>query len=86
MKERIITTPILALSDLQRVFKLETNASLYVMGAFLMQHKKPICYHFETFSKEVDNYTTYDKDLYELVQSVKTWKHYLMGKKNNHSY
>lgn len=26
------------------------------------------------------NYPTYDKGLYALVQSVKKWKHYLMGK------
>ena len=45
-----------------------------------MQHKKPICYHFETFSKAIINYPTHDKDLYALVQSVKKWKHYLMGK------
>ena len=45
-----------------------------------MQHKKPICYHSQTFSKVVYNYTTYDKELYALVQSVKKWKNYLMGK------
>jgi hypothetical protein len=26
------------------------------------------------------NYPTYDKELYALVQSVKKWKHYLLGK------
>ena len=26
------------------------------------------------------NYPTYDKELYALVQSVKKWKHYLIGK------
>jgi len=26
------------------------------------------------------NYPTYDKELYALVQSVKMWKHYLIGK------
>jgi Ni,Fe-hydrogenase I cytochrome b subunit len=28
----------------------------------------------------VINYHTYDKELYALVQYVKKWKHYLMGK------
>ena len=49
-------------------------------GAVLMQHKKPIFYHHEIFSKEVDKHPTYYKELYALVQSVKKWKHYLMGK------
>jgi hypothetical protein len=50
------------------------------MGVVLMQRKKPICYHSETFSKTIINYPTYDKELFALVQSVKKWKHYLMGK------
>ena len=80
LKEKISTTPVLALSYLQQAFEIETNASGYAMGAILMQLKKPICYHFETFSKAIINYPTYDKYLYALVQSVKKWKHYLMGK------
>ena len=50
------------------------------MGTVLTQHDKPICYHSETFNPAVVNYPTYDKELYALVQSVKKWKHYLMGK------
>ena len=50
------------------------------MGAVLMQGRKPVCYHSETFSTAVSNYPTYDKELYALVQSVKKWKHYIMGK------
>jgi hypothetical protein len=50
------------------------------MGAVLMQHHNPIYYHSETSSQVVVNYPTYDKDLYALVQSVKKWKHYLIGK------
>jgi hypothetical protein len=80
LKEKISTTPVLALPDLQRPFEIETDASDYAMGAVLMQHGKPICYHSETFNSAVVNYPTYDKELYALVQSVKKWKHYLMGK------
>ena len=49
------------------------------MGAILMQYRKPIYYHSETFNQVV-NYPTYDKELYALVQSIKKWKHYLLGK------
>jgi hypothetical protein len=45
-----------------------------------MQGGKPVCYHSEMFHGGVLNYPTYDKELYALVQSVKKWKHYLMGK------
>eukprot|EP00253_Pinus_taeda_P022396 PITA_22396 len=80
LKEKISTTPVLALLDLQHPFEIETDASDYAMGVVLMQDGKPICYHFETFTSTVVNYPTYDKELYALVQSVKKWKHYLMGK------
>lgn len=80
LKEKISTTPVLALPDLQRPFEIQTDASDYAMGAVLTQHSKPICHHFETFNPIVVNYPTYDKELYALVQSVKKWKHYLIGK------
>ena len=49
------------------------------MGAVLMQYRKPIYYHSETFNQDVVNYLTYDKDLYALFQSVNKWKYYLLG-------
>ena len=75
MKEKNNTTPVLALLDLQQPFEIETDASGYAMGPTLMKHKKPICYHYETFSKTIMNYPTYDKELYALVLSAKKWKH-----------
>jgi hypothetical protein len=35
---------------------------------------------FEVLHGVVINYCTYDKELYALVQAVKKWKHYMMGK------
>lgn len=61
LKEKIITAPILSLSDLQQQFGIETDADGYPMGAVLMQHKNTICYHSKTFSNVVINYPTYDK-------------------------
>eukprot|EP00253_Pinus_taeda_P021418 PITA_21418 len=67
LKERISTTPVLALPDLQHPFGIETDASEYAMGTVLMQHRKAICFHSETFTSIVVNYPTYDKELYALV-------------------
>jgi hypothetical protein len=80
LKEKISTTLVLALPNLQRSFEIETDANGYAMGAILMQYCKPICYHYETFNQVVVNYPIYDKELYALVQSIKKWKHYLLGK------
>ena len=80
LKEKISTTPVPTLPNLQQPFEIETDASDYAMRAVLMQHGKPICYYSETFNYVVVNYRTYNKELYALVQSVKKWKHYLIGK------
>jgi hypothetical protein len=75
LKEKISSTPVLALSNLRHPFEIQTYASNYAMGEVLLQHGKPICFHSETFNGVVINYPTYDKELYALVQSVKKWKH-----------
>jgi hypothetical protein len=80
LKEKISSAPVLALPNLRQPFEIQTDASNYAMGAVLLQHGKPICFHSETFNGVVINYPTYDKELYALVQSVKKWKHYLLGK------
>ena len=40
----------------QHNFNIEANASGYAMGAILMQHKRPIIYHSENFSKKIEIY------------------------------
>jgi hypothetical protein len=80
LKEKISSVPVLALPNLRQPLKIQIDASNYAMGAILLQHGKPICFHSETFNGAVINYPTYDKELYALVQSVKKWKHYLLGK------
>ena len=74
------TALVLVLPDLHQPFEIEADASGFAMGAILMQGGKLICYHSEFFLGVVSNYPTYDKELYALVQSVKKWKQYLMGK------
>jgi hypothetical protein len=80
LKEKINSALVLALPNLRQPFEIQTDASNYAMGAVLLQHGKPICFHSENFNGDVINYPTYDKELYALVQSLKKWKHYLLGK------
>ena len=80
LKDKISSASVLALLNLRQPFEIQTDASDYAMCTVLLQHGKLINFHFETFNGVVINYQTYDKELYALVQSVKKWKHYLMGK------
>jgi hypothetical protein len=50
------------------------------MGAVLMQRGRIVCYHYEVFYGVIFNNPTYEKEIYALVQAVKKWKKYLMGK------
>jgi hypothetical protein len=70
------------LPNLQNPFEVDKDASGYATGEVLMQGGKSICYHYGMFHGGVMNYTSmYDHELYTLIQSMKKWKHYLMGKK-----
>jgi hypothetical protein len=88
LKEKISSAPVLELPDLRQPFEIQIDASKYAMGSVLLPicyhsetfNGKPICYHSETFNGVVINYPTYDKELYALVQIVKKWKHFLLGK------
>jgi hypothetical protein len=80
LKKKISNTPVLELPNLQQPYEIGIDANEYSMGAVLMQYHKPICYHSKIFNQVVVNYPKYDKELYALVQSVKKWKHYLLGK------
>ena len=71
MKENLSTAPVLALPNLHQPFKIEIDASEFSMGAILMQGGEPVCYHSKTFLGAVNNYPTYDKELYALVRSDK---------------
>ena len=71
LKQKISSTLVLALLDPRQPFEIQTDASDYAMGVVLMQHGKPISFHYEIFNGAVTKYPTYDKDLYVLIQSVK---------------
>ena len=80
LKDRLFSTLVLALPDLQRLFEVETDASDYAIGAFLTQHGHPVAYHSETLSDTVWKYPTYDKDMYSIMQACRQWEHYILGK------
>jgi hypothetical protein len=61
MKKNSNQAPMLVLPSLQNPFKVETDASGYVMGAIMMQGGRHVFYHSKVFHGVVLNYPTYDK-------------------------
>ena len=71
---------MLSLLDMQQPFKIETNASNYVVGVFLTQNGHLVAYHSETLSDNFHKYPTYDKEMYSILQSFLQWRHHILEK------
>jgi hypothetical protein len=80
LKKHLFSSPVRSLPYLYHPFEIETYASDYVVGVVLTQHSHLVAYHSETLSNFVRKYTTYDKEMYSIVQAYLQWRHYIMGK------
>ena len=80
MKNDLTHAPLLALSNFDKTFELECDASGMGIGGALMQEGKPVAYFSEKLNQAQLNYPTYDKELYVIVRCLKNWQHHLMHK------
>jgi hypothetical protein len=80
LKDKLTHAPLLQLSNFNKTFEPECDASGIGLGCVLLQERKPVAYFSEKLSDPVMNYSTYDKELYALVRCLETWQHYLWHK------
>jgi hypothetical protein len=80
MKQRLCSTPVISLPDLQHPFEIETDDLDYVVDVIITQQIHPVTYHSETLSYVIFNYPAYDKEMYSILQSCFQWRHYILGK------
>ena len=81
LKLRLITTPVLAFPNFEKIFELETNACVTGIRALLSQEGRPIAYFGEKLFKARQKWTTYEQEFYATVRACHQWEHYLVQKK-----
>jgi ribonuclease HI len=81
LKKILVSAPVLCLPDLEKEFQVYCDASRQGLGSVLMQGGKVASYASRQLKKHEGNYPTHDLELASVVHALKTWRHYLMGKR-----
>ena len=73
------STPILRHPNFSKVFEVAFDASRFGIGGVISQEGHPIAFFSEKLndSRRV-RYTTFKKELYALLQSLRHWMYYLL--------
>ena len=77
LKKKITEKHISDLPSFDKAFQVEIDASGTTIGVVLSQEQRPVAYFSEKLNKE-KKYSSYDKELYVVVQALKKWRHYLI--------
>jgi hypothetical protein len=81
LKKRLVSAPVMCLPDIEKEFQVYCDASRQGLGSVLMQGGKVAAYASRQLKKHELNYPTHDLELASVVPALKTWRHYLMGKR-----
>jgi hypothetical protein len=76
-----MTTQILVMLDIEKLFSIYCDASGQGLGCVLMQDGHVVAYASRQLKKHEAHYLTHDLELATVVHALKIWRHYLMGKR-----
>lgn len=84
VKGCLVKNTMLTYPDQNAKFFMDTDASDHTIGAVLSQRDqdqslKPVAFYSRKLSDAELNYSTYDKELLAIVDSLKYWRHYLIS-------
>ena len=73
------TTPILAMPNFNETFTVETDASGNGIGVVLQQQGKPIAFMSRALDVSKKTWSTYAKEMFDVVEAIRIWRPYLLG-------
>ena len=82
LKHALLNAPLLRLADVNRPFRVVTDASDFALGCVLLQELEedawhPVAYASRKLSAAEQNYTATERETLAVVFALKTWRIYL---------
>jgi hypothetical protein len=79
--KRLITTPVLIVPDMEKLFLIYCHTFGQGLGCVLMQEGYVVAYASRQLRKHEEKYLTRDLQLAVVVHALKIWRHYIISKK-----
>jgi hypothetical protein len=78
IKVQLTQAPILRLPNFEIPFEVSCDASHLGIGGVLSQNGHLVAFYSEKLNDARKRYSTYDLELFAVIQSLKHWRHYLI--------
>jgi len=71
-------------TDYDKAFEIEADASLFATGAVLLQHdingdQHLVAYYSKALTAPERNYQTHDHEFLAIIHALREWRHYVQG-------
>jgi hypothetical protein len=80
LKDKITKQLILVLPYFGKTYQVRYDESGVAIGAVLSQDNRHVVYFSKKLNDTKRKYSTYDKELYAIIQALKKWRHYRVPK------
>ena len=79
IKKLVSRETLLSYPDFNKTFEIHTDASKVQLGAVISQNNKPIAFYSRKLNPAQVNYTTTERELLSIVETLKEFRNILLG-------